>query len=383
MNVISREDFQVLIAKPSGWRVSIYMPTHRVFPEAKQDQIRFENLLRSAESKLEAAGLRSTDAKKMLEPGDGLVKGGFFKEYQGDGLALFISSDSFYHYRLPLSFDELVVVADRFHVKPLIPLITLGGRFYVLALSQNEVKLFQGDRHGLREMDLGGTPRSRAEALKYDDPQRQLQFHTRAPGAGGERAAMFHGQGVGKDDAKDGILRFFQQLDQGLHALMREESAPLLLAGVDYLFPIYRQANSYPRLVEQGIAGNPENLKVGELHERAWQIIEPHFLSSQKDAMAGYKRLAGSGRVSRDIKEIIEAACSGKIETLFVAVGVQRWGVTDQDGPAVQLHDQPEPGDEDLLDLAAVRTYANKGTVYALKPEEMPDGASLAAIFRY
>jgi hypothetical protein len=90
-----------------------------------------------------------------------------------------------------------------------------------------------------------------------------------------ERAAMFHGHGVGKDDAKDNILRFFHLLDQGLYALLGKESAPLVLAGVDYLFPIYREANSYPHLMERGIAGNPEGLKGEELHEQGWRIVEP------------------------------------------------------------------------------------------------------------
>jgi hypothetical protein len=58
MDQMTREDFKALVERPRGWSVSIYMPTHPVFPEAKQDQIRFENLLRGAESKLEAACAR-------------------------------------------------------------------------------------------------------------------------------------------------------------------------------------------------------------------------------------------------------------------------------------------------------------------------------------
>jgi len=64
----------------------------------------------------------------------------------------------------------------------------------------------------VKEVELENTPQSLSEAFKYDDPEKQLQFHTRAPAAGGERAAMFHGHGVGKDDAKDNILRFFHQV---------------------------------------------------------------------------------------------------------------------------------------------------------------------------
>jgi hypothetical protein len=383
MNLLSKEELKRLIETPEGRCVSIYMPTHRAFPETKQDPIRFKNLLREAEQRLKAAGFRSPDINKWLKPAKALIKDGLFWQYQADGLAAFIASNLFYHYRLPLKLDELLVVSERFHIKPLLPLFSQDGRFYILALSQNQVRLFQCTRYSVKEMELENAPQSLSEALKYDDPEKQLQFHTRAPSAGGERAAMFHGQGVGKDDAKDNILRFFHQLDQGLYTLLGKESAPLVLAGVDYLLPIYREANSYPHLMEQGITGNPETLKGEELHDHAWGIVEPYFLKAQEEAVSQYRQFAGSERASNIIKEIVPKAYEGRIDILFVAVGVQQWGVFDPDKRMVYLHPEPEPADEDLLDFAAVHTYLNGGTVYALKPEEMPDQTSLAAIFRY
>jgi hypothetical protein len=47
------------------------------------------------------------------------------------------------------------------------------------------------------------------------------------------------------------------------------------------------------------------------------------------------------------------------------------------------VHAEAEPGDEDLLDLAAVHTFLNGGMVYAVEPEQMPSYATLAALFRY
>jgi hypothetical protein len=383
MNLLSKEELKTLIEKPEGWCVSIYMPTHRAFPETKQDPIRFKNLLREAEERLKATGYRSPDVKRLLKPASVLIRDALFWQYQADGLATFISSDLFYHYRLPLKFDELLIVTDRFHIKPLLPLFSNDGRFFVLALSQNDVRLFHCTRYSANEVDLEGVPRSLSEALKYDNPEKQLQFHTRAPAAGGERAAMFHGQGVGKDDTKDNILRFFHLLDQGLYALLGKENAPLVLAGVDYLLPIYREANRYPHLMKQGITGNPEGLKAEELREQAWRILELYFLKAQEEAIAKYKEWAGSGRTSNSLIEIVPGAYEGRVDVLFVSIGVQQWGVFDPKTRQVHLHHEAEPEDEDLLDVTAAHTYLNGGTVYALKPENMPDHTSLAALFRY
>ncbi len=87
MDLISIEELRALMEKPGGWCVSIYMPTHRVSPQTKQDPIRFKNLLREAEERLKAAGLRSPEARKLLKPARPLIKDNLFWQHQSDGFA--------------------------------------------------------------------------------------------------------------------------------------------------------------------------------------------------------------------------------------------------------------------------------------------------------
>jgi hypothetical protein len=364
------------------------MPTHRAGREIQQDPIRLKNLLGEAEERLLAGGLRTSKAQELLEPAEKLLQDSLFWQRQSDGLAIFLSSGEFRYYRLPFDFEELVVVTDRFHIKPLLPLLSGDGRFYVLALSQNEVRLLQGTRYSVSEVALEGAPESLAEALRYNDPEKRLQFHTSTitPGGKGERPAIFHGHGVASaDDPKDYISRYFHQVDETLQDLLRDEQALLVLAGVDYLHPIYKEANAYPYVVDEGIEGNPEELSAEELHERAWAIVQPLFLAAQTEAAAQYRQLAGAGseQASNDLKEVVPAAYHGRVETLFVAVGLQQWGTFDPETNTVRVHEEAEPGDEDLLDFAAVQALLNSGTVYAVEPEKVPDEAPLAALFRY
>jgi len=283
---------------------------------------------------------------------------------------------------VPLEVPELLVVSQRFHLKPLIEMLG-NSEFYLLALSQNEVRLFQASRFSISEEDLGDTPRSLAKALKYDDPEKQLQFHTGTQQFTGDRAAMFHGHGVGTDDAKSNILRFCQQVDRGVYNMLKNEQAPLVFAGVDYLFPIYQEANSYPLLMDRSVTGNPESLRPEEIHELAWAIVQPYFQQKQEEAEYHYRELGGTAKVSADIKEIAPAAYQGRVDVLFVAVGLQQWGVFDPDTQKVEVHSQLQPGDEDMLDFAAMHTLLQGGTVFSVKPGEVPDGAAVAAIFRY
>jgi hypothetical protein len=139
------------------------MPTHRVPTENQQDQTRLKNLIRQAQESLQTYGLRPAEAEGLLEPASKLLGAIPFWKDKRDGLALFISPGMFRHYQLPTAFEPLVVVTHRFHVKPLLAFLG-GNEFFVLALSQNEVKLFEGSRFGLSTIDdLEGVPGGRYE----------------------------------------------------------------------------------------------------------------------------------------------------------------------------------------------------------------------------
>lgn len=383
MDLLTAQELRSLLETRHGLAVSIFLPTHRAGREILQDPIRLKNLLRKAEAGLVENGLRRALAREFLAPARELVQRKHFWRYQDNGLALFLSQGFFRYFRLPLHFQQLVVVADRFHVKPLLSLFTGDGRFYVLALSQNQVRLFEGTRYTVSELDVQGIPRSLSEALKYDDFQAQLQLHTTTSRPSGKRGAIFHGHGVGIDDAKENMLRYFRAIDKGLQSLLRTQPTPLLLAGVDYLLPIYAKANTYPGLLDQGITGNPETLSASQLHAAAWEIVHPYFKQAQDQALAHYHDPTNANRISRDVREILPAAYQGRIEFVFVAVGVQQWGTFDPQENLVSVHEKVEPGDEDLLNLVAVQAILHGDTVYAVPPSDMPDRSSIAALFRY
>lgn len=160
-----------------------------------------------------------------------------------------------------------------------------------------------------------------------------------------------------------------------------------MLAGVEYLLALYRKVNAYARLLDQGVAGNPEELSAAALHERAWVIAEPFFLQAQQDAAAQYRHVAHTEHLSHlasnDVKEIVPAAFHGRVAFLFVARMMQTWGTFDADTQVLSVHREMEAGDDDLLDFAAIQTLLKGGSVYVVEPEQVPDQTPLAAAFRY
>jgi hypothetical protein len=127
--------------------LSLFMPTHRAGPETRQDPIRFRNLVSRASPLLAThEGLSAHEADELLAPVRELLDDHELWRHQADGLAVYAAPGLLRTVRVPLALDEEVVVGRRFRLRPLLPLLADDGRFYVLALSQNDVRLYEG--HG-------------------------------------------------------------------------------------------------------------------------------------------------------------------------------------------------------------------------------------------
>lgn len=387
MDILKKDDLQQLMEVEQEGCISIYMPAHKVGQEQQQDPIRLGNLIKRAEETLRDDGLRRPDVQEKLRPVEDLLTAQpDFWQHQSDGLAIFLSDGFFKTLRLPLKFEELVVVGKKFHIKPLLPLFNKNGKFYILAISMNELRLFQATKETIDPIDLIGVPTSMQEALWMDDPEEFTGFHTRTRRAvQGERRAMFHGHGGISDEDKTNLLRYFQYVDAGLNDLLEEKEIPMVLVGVGYLLPIYQEANNYAGLLEEGLEGNPEELSEKELHGAAWKLVEPIFAEGQNKDMERFEQFLGQQNelASVDLKAVLRAAHFGQVDTLFVPLGIQKWGRYDPAAEKLELNTENTPENEDLLDTAARQTIINSGKVYAVAPEKIPGGGELAAILRY
>ncbi|MBD0306463.1 MAG: hypothetical protein ICV76_07930 [Nitrospiraceae bacterium] len=379
---MNREDLKTLLSPQQRPCVSIFLPTHRAGREIRQDSIRLKNLIRDAEDRLSEGGLRGPDAKDLLKAAHALVDDAAFWRHQSDGLVLFLAPDLFRVYRLPITFNELVVVADRFHVKPLLPFFTEDTRFYILALSHHERRLLQCTRQTVGRMDLPEAPERMTDTPGYEKPETQLQLQAIAP-PGQSGSGIVHGHGSSTDASADDLLRYFRQIEKAVQNVLKDEQAPLVLAGVEYLLPLYRQVNTYHRLMDEGLTGNQEGARDEELQQRGWELIEPVLQKARDEAAGQLQQAVNTGRGSDKLLEVAPAAAQGRVALLFVPVGVQQWGRFDERTQTVQVHHEEEAGDEDLINLCVIQTILHGGKVYAVSPHEMPTDGAAAAVFRY
>lgn len=369
--------------------ISIYLPCARMGAETKVTPFRLNQLLDRVEAQLVAKGFRLPDAQAMLKPARDFPIGARapFWQRQQEGLAIFIGRDCFHFFQLPLAFAEQVSIGTRFAIRPLLPLLSGNGVFYVLALSEKQVRFLRGTRYSVEEIPLRVAPHSLAETLKFDEFEKQIQQHSTASGGLGRgSAAVFHGQGDAGDAAlnRKHILRYVSEIDAEVSMILAGSHAPLVLAGVESMQGLYRTASHYTPITKSGINGNPDHLSAKHLHERAWPLVAEQFQQPKADAIEKFCALHSAGKQPSHTtwRSLLQEAYTKRVDTLFIPEDAHISGTFDEETDTISIHPQPEAGDQDLVDTMAAYTLRNGGMVYVLGQSEMPMGLPVAAILR-
>jgi hypothetical protein len=389
MDILKKDDIKKLSENNSYPSVSIFIPTHKEWNERKKDITRYRNQLTKAE-KILSEIMREKELNNFLKPSKNLLDDTEFWNHQNSGLAVFFNKDEFKTYRVPQRVEEFLFINNVYYLKPLLPLLSGDGRFFLLSFDQKQTKLYEGTKYSIKELNIPNTITSFEELMKFYEAERSVQFHsstgqTTAQGRTGDRAAMFHGHGTGGDEKihKKNLTDFAHIIDKGVHKILRDETAPLIIAAVEYLVPIYKNANSYPYLNERHLPLNPEEFGVEKLHEKAWALIKPVFENDSKIAFSKYEQFSGNGKASSNIEEILKASLANRVEYLWVDLDEHHWGTYNEADQRVELENESTQFNKDLLDFAATQTILNNGTVYALRKVDMPIKKPALAVFRF
>lgn len=381
MDLITAATMESLLAPGTGPRATLYQPTHRAGADKDQDPIRFRRLLGEARSELVAAGLRPPEADGFLQEARHLERSSVFWEHQDDGLAVFIDGAGTQTFRLPSPVDELTTVSDAFHVKPLWPILAGSRAFHILALSRQHVRLLWADRYSVEPVDLpDSVPADVEEAMRFADPEPQLQHRATSKVGRGRVVASFHGHGGGANRLDQTRTEaFLRAVDKGIVSLI-DPTTPVLLAGVDELVATYRSISRVPRLMEIHLPGNPELESDADLHRQATAITEPIAAQRLAADLAAFG--AAGDRAVSGIETVVPAALAGRVATLFLPSRTQVWGAVT-DGGEAKVHPERRAGDRDLLDLAGSAVWSRGGRLHVVEPDELPGNGDVAAILRW
>ncbi len=387
MDILTKEIYEDLLNRQEEMLISMYFPTYKMGPDIKQNTIRFKQRIRQAEDKLYNMKWRKSEVQSFLKPASDLIDNTVFWQNQSEGLAVFLGQEKMDYYHLPYPVKEDTVLSNKFYTKPLIQLFTEGGEYYILALSQNEVRLLRANKQSIQEIEMKDAPK-RVEDMKVDqDSRTKLQTktaHTVSKSSLSYNKAT-QGQAVENDFDVNQLNRYFRAIDESLDRYKKKENLPLILAGVEYLIPIFKEISKYPNIADEYIKGNPEILSADDLHKQSWDIMEPKFIQIQKLAQAKYNQYKGQNNklYANSLESIIPKAYNGQVETLFIDKDAEKWGVHDLEKNKIKIYNDKKFEAEDLIGYASALTTTRGGTVYAVDSERLPDGKEVAAVLRY
>ncbi len=381
-DAVTTEELRLLARPAAGHQVSISLPTHAAGPDRAQDPIRLRQLLDGARAQLVELGVRGPDADAFLAPAVALLGDANFWANTEAGLGVFINADGFRRYRFDAVPPARVVVSDRFQLRPLLPARSASDSFWVLALSQKDVRLLRGSRiAGLERVDLGDAPTSLEAALRFDDREPQMQSHaTGRAGTGGVTASM-HGQGGVKDTSDEERSRFCHIVDGGVRTVVGSSNEPVVLAGERRLLDDFRKASQLGHLVDREVVGNPDALSDRQVGEAVWDVVKDVLEQQLLDDAAAFGEAVQHRTSSLD--ETILAAVDGKVESLIVPLDSVRYARYAPNERIVVDWPVGTAGVGDAFDIAVAETLRHGGRVHAVAPGAVPGSGPVATRLRY
>lgn len=363
----TNDEIAVLNTARSDACVSIYVPTTPLTQHIGGARIEYGNLVKSALAQLEAAGFDKRRRARLDEGLAMLADDDEFWRVQAHSLAVFATPDRVVTFRLANKLEAMAEVSDRFHLKPLLRAVTFPHEAFVLALSENQVRLFEV------------LPDAAPVPVKIPDLPKSAASHA-GKSTLNDRSAS--GRIQGSEGQRVRHMQYLRAIDAALRPVLTGRTTPLILAAVDPLAALYRSVNSYPHLLPDGIKVSPDDMKDAELARLAVPALDAAHADQIKQAKALYETRAGQGRTATDLTDVARAATFGAIDLLFADIDEVVPGTIDDSG-VVTLAAAASARTYGVVDEIAARVLANGGRVMAVRRPDIPGGGGFAAVLRY
>lgn len=324
--------------------ISVYLPVINAGEDTEQTRKRLNRLLNTVRETLALhyPNAAMSMGRSLLAFADKLPR-----FVPGRALAIFISQKVSGYIPLSETVNEMAVVSESFHVKPLLSLLQGQERYFVVSLTTKKAQVFEGNSHGMESREI-----------IYRSPPKC-------------------------DESRD-FLRFCHEIERRLKARFRGRQEPLLIVAPEHLRATYRRISRLRNHIDDSsLSINTEISAPAELHAITWPLAV-QYLGRQRKRIEREFRIARHKRITlENLEDVARAAADGRIISLFIEKNVQLWGRFDQDAQPIFRREirNREPVDCMLDDLAE-QVIASGGDVYLLSPGEMPTRSPVAAIVK-
>jgi hypothetical protein len=358
--MITRKELQKLQSFTQIPALSILLPTHRTFPENKQDPILVKNLVDEAKQRL-SEEFSKREIEPLLDRLDTLV-GEIDYPHTLDGLALYVGPDFAKLYNLPFSVPGRVVIDKTFATRDLVYGLHREQSYWVLLLSQSSTRLIAGTGETLEEVQ-----------------DKNFPLQMTGPGA---TAPLPHEADSSYLD--DRHRRFFQQVDNALTEYIEEDSIPLIVGGVVRQIAFFQEVSQHTSAIAGTLSGNFDKATLHELTPPVLPILRSVRQTQRAEALQALDAGVSAGKVVSTVGEVWRSAREGRGSLLLVEKNYHIPAVLAENGDLI-LVDRVGGTEviDDAVDEIIEAVLAKGGSAVMVDDGTLADYQQIALILRY
>lgn len=372
--------FKELLKEHTPPCISIYHPVSSMDAPDNVNPVHFQNILDEVRQQIggkEGYGHEHAQAAiKQLE--DALNDSNL---WAGDrqALAVFASADHAHVIDLRIPVERTVIIADSFHVKPLIRALQQSQQYRVLAITPRRVRLFEGDEVSLREVKLPpNVPLAVDDVIAVQATGTDTTPQSSNGGLPPSTHQPFYAPGNVAFD------RFCRMVDHAIwESMTQRDQIPIIVCADVKTLRVFLDQTKNNRVMKEGIQLNPDAITPDRLREEAWKLIAPQFQQQIQTLKDAYHAAKARQLGSDEIPEVAEAAAVGRVGTLLVDSDAKVPGILNRASGLIEEAPMSNPRADDVLDDLAELVLKMDGQVLVIPHNEMPTDHGVAAIYRY
>ncbi|MEO6826053.1 MAG: hypothetical protein ABI255_00385 [Microbacteriaceae bacterium] len=369
VDIPTSSDLLALTEQRHEISVSLYLPTTPVSLDADATRIALKSMGRDVVQRLERDGSDAHQVAALEEHIRGLVEDHDFWRFQANSLAVFATPEHIRSYRLPSALETQLQISDRFQLGQLLRAVTFPNAGFVLVLAEGEARLIEVSAD------------ASATTLTIPELPEDVEPFTSAPVA--DRLPRLRAQGTLGDQSAQ--RQFARRINSVVRDRLRGSGLPLVLSATEPMASIYRTMNTYPRLAQTLIDRMP-GLSDAALAQRARTVFDAVY----RDELSAWRRQfderTSQGRSTTDVASAARAATFGAIDSILIDMTATVEGSLSEEDGTLNLAGTTtvgRPGQYNVLGEIAARVIRSNGQVLAVRSDDIPNGARVAAILRY
>ncbi len=274
-------------------------------------------------------------------------------EHLDKGIIVYFSEELKGYLRVQSTINDLVVVADSFHIKPLLRIKNNERGFFLLSISTKAINVWIENNGHL---------------FKLESFQNENELESNI-------------EKNSNKNPKTSSKLFFSHAAAEINKILSTYRLPIVLAGVHEHMGYIRKYLEHSMILEDSISGNVERERIEDLRAKCFELLEPYYQQKELKAVEELNLAVKKNIAITYIEDIAVSAIYGKVKKLFVVENRHLWGTLNKETGEIYISPrQSNSHDDDILDDICQEVLTHGGEVVVLKEETNVKGFIAAAI---